>query len=155
VLAVLLAISALLTVYSGALDDEALTLSKPVVAIVLIKRHVGFALGFWGALVAGFYATAAARGERPNIWRYRWGTIAFFTLQGALYLAIVLKRGSGIELYSALALLPPILVFGWLAWSFSAAGNVFVPARTRLSGLSTAELKDLYAGRPHGETPSR
>jgi hypothetical protein len=149
VLAAALGLSILTTVWSRQIDGMEFTRSKPLVAVVLAKRHLNFALFLWGVFIAVFYRTAADRGERRNVFLYRWALLAFFALQGCFYLLIVWNRERGGAIYSALATLSPIIAFTPLALLISKQGNVFLRAPTKFSGLSQAELRRLYSERPH------
>jgi len=149
ILFALLAVAALATLWSRQLDGMDFTFAQPVVAAVILKRHVDVALALWGILVASFYSIAAARGERPNVCYYRWCLISFFALEGAFYLLLMLRYKHGMPLYSALALTPVITCFGFLAYRLSVAGNVFIPLHTKFSGLTQEELDRLYSEQPH------
>jgi hypothetical protein len=125
------------------------TFSRPVAAAVIAKRHVDLALAAWGVLIAGFYATAADRGERPNVRAYRWAMISFFALEGGFYLLILLKYQQGMVLYAILGLLVPISCFTALGLRLSKAGNLFRPAPTKFAAASSEDLLRLYSERPH------
>jgi hypothetical protein len=149
VLAAALGLSILITVWSRQIDGMEFTLSNPLVAVVLAKRHLNFALFLWGVFIAVFYRTAADRGERRNVFLYRWALLAFFALQGCFYLLILWNRERGGAIYSALGMLAPAISFTPLALMISKRGNVFLRIPTKFSGLSQAELEWLYSERPH------
>jgi hypothetical protein len=149
VLAAALGLSIVTTVWSRQIDGMDFTLSKPLVAVVLAKKHLNFALFLWGVFIAAFYRTAADRGERRNVFLYRWALLPFFALQGCFYLLILWNRERGGAIYSAVCVLAPIITFTPLALMISKQGNVFLRAPTKFSGLSQAELGRLYSERPH------
>lgn len=137
--------SCVLAAWPGTVSSRTLSLSRPVVAVLTMKQYIDSSIAIWCALFAGFYAVAAARGERPNVRIYRWAMIGLFAAQGSMYLALVL----GYKIATELASVPVVACNLALACLLSERGNEFIPIVTKFSGLSTAELEQLYSERPH------